>query len=256
MQNSPKLHNLSLFFTQRERGVLKSIMTELKKILVVEDEPKIADVIVAYLDREGYSAKSTASGTDALDLADSLNPDLIILDLMLPDLPGEDVCRELRKRSDVPIIMVTARTTEEERIHGLDIGADDYMTKPFSPRELVARVKSVLRRAGGEDEFLAEKLSFKEGRMVIDIARHEAKVGGRAVALTPHEFKLLATMARHPGRVYSRYELINKVQGYDFEGYERTIDAHIKNLRHKIETDSKNPEYIRTVFGVGYKFED
>ena len=231
-------------------------MMDLKKILVVEDERKIADIIVAYLDREGYSAKTTASGTEALDLADSFHPDLVVLDLMLPDLSGEEVCKELRKRSDVPIIMVTARTAEEERIKGLEIGADDYVTKPFSPRELVARVKSVLRRASGDDEFLAERLSFKDGRMVIDIGRHEIRVEGEPVTLTPHEFKLLVTMARHPGRVYSRYELINKVQGYDFEGYERTIDAHVKNLRHKIETDSKHPEYIRTVFGVGYKLED
>ena len=230
-------------------------MMDLKKILVVEDERKIADIMVAYLDREGYSAKTTVSGTEALDLADSFDPDLIVLDLMLPDLSGEEVCKELRKRSDVPIIMVTARTAEEERIKGLEIGADDYVTKPFSPRELVARVKSVLRRTGG-DEFQAERLSFKDGRIVIDVGRHEIKVEGEAVTLTPHEFKLLVTLARHPGRVYGRYELINKVQGYDFEGYERTIDAHIKNLRHKIETDSKHPEYIHTVFGVGYKFED
>ena len=231
-------------------------MMDLKKILVVEDERKIADIIVAYLDREGYSAKTTASGTEALDLADSFHPDLVVLDLMLPDLSGEEVCKELRKRSDVPIIMVTARTAEEERIKGLEIGADDYVTKPFSPRELVARVKSVLRRASGDDEFLAERLSFKDGRMVIDIGRHEIRVEGEPVTLTPHEFKLLVTLARHPGRVYGRYELINKVQGYDFEGYERTIDAHVKNLRHKIEADSKHPKYIHTVFGVGYKFED
>ena len=230
-------------------------MMDLKKILVVEDERKIADIMVAYLDREGYSAKTTASGTEALELADSFNPDLIVLDLMLPDLSGEEVCKELRKRSDVPIIMVTARTAEEERIQGLEIGADDYVTKPFSPRELVARVKSVLRRTGS-DEFLSDRLSFKDGQMVIDVSRHEIRVKGELVTLTPHEFNLLVTLARHPGRVYGRYELINKVQGYDFEGYERTIDAHIKNLRHKIETDSKHPEYIHTVFGVGYKFED
>ncbi len=231
-------------------------MVDLKKILVVEDEKKIADIIVAYLDREGYSAKTTASGAEALTLADTFSPDLVVLDLMLPDLSGEEVCRELRRRSDVPIIMVTARTAEEERIHGLDIGADDYVTKPFSPRELVARVKSVLRRVGGEDEFLAEKLTFRDGRMVVDVSRHELRVNDEVITLTPHEFKLLVTLARHPGRVYSRYELINKVQGYDFEGYERTIDAHIKNLRHKIEADSKNPDYIQTVFGVGYKFAD
>jgi DNA-binding response OmpR family regulator len=231
-------------------------MTDLKKILIVEDERKIAEIMAAYLDREGFSVKTTASGSEALGLEKSFEPNLIILDLMLPDLTGEEVCRELRKHTDTPIIMVTARTAEEELIHGLDIGADDYVTKPFSPRELVARVKTVLRRSSGDDEFLAEKLSFNNGKMLIDVGRHEVKVDGDAVTLTPHEFKLLVTMARHPGRVYSRFELINKVQGYDFEGYERTIDAHIKNLRHKIETDSKHPKYICTVFGVGYKFED
>ena len=229
-------------------------MPELRKILVVEDEKKIAAVIEAYLEREGYLVTKTASGSEALGLADSGKFDLVVLDLMLPDLSGEEVCSELRRRSDVPIIMVTARTTEDERVHGLTIGADDYLTKPFSPRELVARVKSILRRAHSDTEFLAEKIDFDDERLVIDIARHEVLVGGEAVALTPHEFKLLLTLARHPGRVYSRYELINKVQGYDYEGYERTIDAHVKNLRQKVEADPKNPQYIQTVFGVGYKF--
>ncbi len=228
----------------------------MKKILIVEDEKKIAEIIAAYLDREGYSVKKTASGTTALELAEADEPDLVILDLMLPDLPGEEVCRQLRSRSDVPIIMVTARIDEEERIRGLDLGADDYVIKPFSPRELVARVKSVLRRTGEDEEFLAERITFDDDNIIIDIARHEVKAGGELVTLTPHEFKLLVTMARHPGRVYSRYELINKVQGYDFEGYERTIDAHVKNLRQKLEVDSKKPRYIQTVFGVGYKFED
>ena len=229
-------------------------MAGARKILVVEDEKKIAKVIAAYLEREGYDVITTASGTQALQMAESDNPDLVVLDLMLPDLSGEEVCAELRRRSDVPIIMVTARTTENERVHGLTIGADDYLTKPFSPKELVARVKTILRRAHSDTEFLAEKISFGEGRLALDVSRHEVRIDGEPVALTPHEFKLLLTMARHPGRVYSRYELINKVQGYDFEGYERTIDAHVKNLRQKIEVDPKNPQYILTVFGVGYKF--
>lgn len=226
----------------------------MKKILVVEDEKKIAEVIAAYLDREGYLVTTTASGSQALKLAETINPDLVVLDLMLPDLSGEDVCRELRRRSDVAIIMVTARTTEDEKVFGLNIGADDYLAKPFSPRELVARVKSILRRTDGE-AFMAERITFDDERLVIDVNKHEVKIAGRTVALTPHEFKLLVTLARRPGRVYSRYELINKVQGYDFEGYERTIDAHIKNLRQKIEADVKHPRYVRTVFGVGYKFE-
>jgi DNA-binding response OmpR family regulator len=227
----------------------------MKKILVVEDEKKIADVVAAYLKQDGYAVTTTSSGSRALDMVDKLSPDLIVLDLMLPDLSGEEVCRRLRLQSDVPIIMLTARTTEEERVQGLTMGADDYLTKPFSPRELVARVKSVLRRVGSTDEFLLERLSFNDGRLVIDIGRHEVKREGQPVALTPHEFKLLITLARHPGRVYSRFELINQVQGYDYEGYERTIDAHVKNLRQKLEEDSRHPRYIQTVFGVGYKFE-
>lgn len=229
-------------------------MAEVRKILVVEDEKKIAEVIKAYLEREDYLVTTTASGAEALTLADSGNYDLIVLDLMLPDLSGEEVCAELRRRSDVPIIMVTARTAEDEKVHGLNIGADDYLTKPFSPRELVARIKSILRRTHSDTEFLAEKIDFDGERLVIDVARHEVRFDGEPVALTPHEFKLLLTLARHPGRVYSRYELINKVQGYDYEGYERTIDAHVKNLRQKIEADPKNPHYVLTVFGVGYKF--
>jgi len=229
-------------------------VSEIRKILVVEDEKKIADVIKAYLEREGYIVTATDSGAEALTLADSGNYNLVVLDLMLPDLSGEEVCAELRSRSDIPIIMVTARTAEDEKVHGLNIGADDYLTKPFSPRELVARVKSILRRTHSDTEFLAEKINFDDDRLAIDVARHEVRLDGEPVALTPHEFKLLLTLARHPGRVYSRYELINKVQGYDYEGYERTIDAHIKNLRQKIETNPKNPQYILTVFGVGYKF--
>ncbi|HEB13171.1 MAG TPA: response regulator transcription factor [Actinobacteria bacterium] len=231
-------------------------MADLKKILVVEDEKKISEVIKAYLEREGYLVNTTPSGREALKLAETVEPDLVVLDLMLPDLSGEEVCATLRRRSDVPIIMVTAKTAEDDRVHGLDIGADDYLTKPFSPRELVARVKSILRRTHSEEEFLAEKISFNDERLVIDITRHEVRVDGQVVALTPHEFKLLSTLSRHPGRVYSRYELINRVQGYDYEGYERTIDAHVKNLRQKIEREPKEPMYIKTVFGVGYRFED
>jgi DNA-binding response OmpR family regulator len=227
----------------------------MKKILVVEDEKKIADVVAAYLKQDGYTVTTTSSGSRALDMVDKLGPDLIVLDLMLPDLSGEEVCRRLRLQSDVPIIMLTARSSEEERVQGLTMGADDYLTKPFSPRELVARVKSVLRRVGSTDEFLSERISFNEGKLVIDIGRHEVKLEDQPVALTPHEFKLLITLARHPGRVYSRFELINQVQGYDYEGYERTIDAHVKNLRQKLEEDSRHPRYIQTVFGVGYKFE-
>lgn len=224
------------------------------KILVVEDEKKIAEVIKAYLEREGYLVTLAFSGSEALKLAEAKQPSLIVLDLMLPDLPGEEVCREIRQKSAVPIIMVTARSAEEDKISGLNIGADDYLTKPFSPRELVARIKSLLRRAYASGEILKEKLEFND-YLTIDIPKMKVLVKGKEVHLTAIEFKLLTLMAKNVGRVFNRFELINKVQGYDFEGYERTVDAHIKNLRQKIEENPKKPKFIKTVFGVGYKFE-
>jgi len=229
-------------------------MSESKKILIVEDEKKISDVVAAYLKKEGFIVKVTDSGRVALSMTASEDPDLIILDIMLPDLNGTEVCQEIRKDNDVPIIMLTALSSEDEKIAGLTLGADDYLTKPFSPRELVARVKTVLRRAKGADDPAFDVLKFGDDELVIDITKHEVTILGDQRALTPFEFKLLSILARYPGRVHSRFELINKVQGYDFEGYERTIDAHIKNLRQKIEADPKNPRYVKTVFGVGYKF--
>lgn len=239
-----------------EGSFLGIIMADNKKILIVEDEKKIAEVIAAYLEREGFRVFATDNGKGAISMSQELSPDLIVLDLMLPDLSGQEVCTQLRRISDVPIIMVTALSSEEDRVGGLSIGADDYLTKPFSPRELVARVRSILRRVNSETEPLSDILSFNEGELIIDIVRHEVKIRGRLTPLTPFEFKLLAVLARYPGRVYSRFELINKVQGYDFEGYERTIDAHVKNLRQKVEADPKNPRFIKTVFGIGYKFDE
>ena len=180
-------------------------------------------------------------------------PALIVLDLMLPDVSGEEVCDEIRARSDVPILMLTAKASEEERIEGLRSGADDYLVKPFSPRELVARVHAVLRRTRGVETPLVEALSFDEGRLQIDTVQHVVRRDGEPVDLTPNEYKLLMTLARYPGRAYSRFELINRVQGYDFEGYERTIDVHVKNLRKKIEPDPSHPRYVETVMGVGYR---
>ncbi len=229
-------------------------MSDSMKILIVEDEKKISDVVKAYLEKEGFIVKATASGREALNLVVTDDPDLIILDIMLPDLNGTEVCKEIRKDNDVPIVMLTALSSEEEKIAGLTLGADDYLTKPFSPRELVARVKTVLRRVKGRDDSATDVLRFGDDELVIDITKHEVTLSGDHKALTPFEFKLLAILARYPGRVHSRFELINKVQGYDFEGYERTIDAHIKNLRQKIEAEPKNPRYVKTVFGVGYKF--
>lgn len=224
-----------------------------RKVVVIDDEPSVQDVVRGYLERDGYLVYVAGNGAEGLALAERTRPSLIVLDLMLPDVSGEEICQRIRARSDVPILMLTAKSGEEERVGGLTIGADDYLIKPFSPRELVARVRAILRRAGGAETPLVEKLSFEDGRLTIDTVEHEVLVDGVAVDLTPNEYKLLVTLARYPGRVYSRFELINHVQGYDFEGYERTIDVHVKNLRRKIEADPRKPRYVETVFGAGYR---
>ena len=224
-----------------------------ERIVVVDDEPSVHEVVRAYLERSGYIVHSASNGRDGLALAESKQPALIVLDLMLPDLSGEEICADVRSRSDTPILMLSAKSAAEQRIRGLEIGADDYLTKPFSPRELVARVKALLRRTHGADAPLVEQLSFDGGRLRIDVERRLVTVGGDAVELTPSEYKLLVALAQYPGRVYSRFELINRVQGYDFEGYERTIDAHVKNLRKKVEPDPSSPAYVTTVHGVGYR---
>ena len=224
-----------------------------KKIVVIDDERSVREVVRGYLEKDGYLVYVAANGRDGLAVAERTKPGLIVLDLMLPDVSGEEVARQIRSRSDVPILMLTAKASEDERVGGLALGADDYLTKPFSPRELVARVRAVLRRTQGADTPLVETLSFDEGALVIDTVQHEVRRGAEIVDLTPNEYKLLTTLARYPGRVYSRFELINHVQGYDYEGYERTIDAHVKNLRKKIEPDPGHPRYVETVFGVGYR---
>lgn len=219
------------------------------KILVIEDEDKISEIVKAYLQREGYTVVVASDGETALEvLKDGF--DLIILDLMLPDMAGEEICEMIRRDSDIPIIMLTAKSDEEDRVRGLGIGADDYVVKPFSPRELVARVKALMRRTKGTKK----TYSFNNADLVIDTERHEVMKAGRAVTLTPTEFKILNTIAERPGQVFTRLQLVNTILGYDFEGYDRTIDAHIKNIRHKIEDDPRRPEYIKTVYGVGYKF--
>jgi len=221
-------------------------------ILVVEDEVKIRDLLRSYLEREGFDVVSTGSGADAIVLAQTAAPDLVILDLRLPDVRGESVASEIRRFSGVPVLMLTAKAAEQDRIHGLELGADDYVTKPFSPRELVLRAKAILRRgnsagAGGRPAL------FGGGELVIDEERRVLSVRGEPVELTPTEWGVLVALTRTPGRVYSRYELINRVRGYEFEGYERTIDSHVKNLRRKIERDPRNPRVIETVLGVGYR---
>ncbi len=222
-------------------------------VLVVEDERKIRDLVRSYLEREGLGVLTTESGAEAIALARESAPDLVILDLRLPDVPGEEVAREVRTFSAVPILMLTAKASEEDRIHGLELGADDYLTKPFSPRELVLRAKAILRRA-------RRRRTPKRGRSrsaapASSSTRSDARSGWTASrsSLTPTEFGVLAALARVPGRVYSRYELINRVRGYEFDGYERTIDSHVKNLRRKIERDPRHPEVVLTVLSVGYR---
>lgn len=226
----------------------------IKSILVVDDEAKIVEVIKSYLEAGDYQVYTASDGQSALDIFDNIQPALIILDLMLPDISGEEVCRRLRTKSRVPIIMLTAKIEEEDILTGLDIGADDYVTKPFSPRQLVARVAALLRRAEEDAIPLARVISFFNSDLVIDFQSYEVKKNGKAVNLTPNEFKMLGALLKYPQKVFTREELIHIVIGEDFEGYDRIIDTHIKNLRQKIETDSKNPIYILTVHGIGYKF--
>ncbi|EGD51006.1 two component transcriptional regulator, winged helix family [Thermoanaerobacter ethanolicus JW 200] len=226
-----------------------------KKIFVVDDEIKILEVVKSYLEHEGFSVITETNGNNVLNTLKKEKPDLVILDLMLPGISGEELCKRIRQFSNVPILMLTAKVQESDKINGFSIGADDYLTKPFSPRELVMRVKAILRRTS-DDVPLAEVMSFNNDDLVVDFKAHTVKKKGVVVNLTPNEFKILKFLIRNPNRVFTREELIEKVMGFDYEGYDRTIDAHIKNLRQKIEDDTKNPVYIKTVYGVGYKFGD
>ena len=223
-------------------------------VLVVEDETKLRDLLRVYLEREGLEVLSTGSGAEAITWARDASPDLVVLDLGLPDVPGEEVAREVRAGSDVPILILTAKTEESDRIRGLELGADDYVTKPFSPRELVLRVQAILRRGRSTDADTGS-ISFGGGELVIEEDRRRVTVRGGLVDLTPTEWGVLMALARVPGRVYSRYELINRVRGYEFEGYERTIDSHVKNLRRKIEVDPASPRLVTTVLGSGYRLD-
>ncbi len=220
-------------------------------VLLVEDERKLRDLVRSYLERAGFIVLSTGSGAEAITLAASASPDLVVLDLGLPDIPGEAVATELRAAGSVPMLMLTAKSSEEDRIRGLELGADDYVTKPFSPRELVLRVQAILRRGGPVTE--QGVASYGDGELVIDEPRREVVVHGASVDLTPTEWGLLVALATVPGRVYSRFELINRVRGYEFEGYERTVDSHVKNLRRKIGDDPGNPRIVQTVLGGGYR---
>ncbi len=221
-------------------------------ILVVDDDRKTVDLIRLYLERDGYPVLTAYDGHQALDIAHTRRPGLIILDLMLPRVDGLEICRVLRAQSDVPIIMLTAKATEENKLEGLEEGADDYITKPFSPRELVARVRAVLRR--GQVQRPDEPSHVHIQDLEVDFIRHEVRMRGSPVHLTPKEFALLEILIKQPGRVISRLELLELAFGYDYQGLERTIDVHMMNLRKKIEVDPARPAYIQTVYGLGYRF--
>lgn len=224
-----------------------------RRILIIEDDHKTTELIRLYLEREGYSVWIAADGRTGLGLIRQSQPDLVVLDLMLPKVDGLEVCRTVRREAyHVPIIILTAKSTEDDILRGLDLGADDYMTKPFSPRELVARVRTVLRRVG--DRAAAHHRLLQFDGLEIDVVRHEVRLDGKVLSLTPKEFKLLETLAREPGRAFTRLELVERVFGLDYEGLERTVDAHIVNLRKKIEPDISQLIYIQTVYGVGYRF--
>ncbi len=225
----------------------------MKAILVVDDEPKIVQIARDYLEHAGFSVLSAYDGRSALDLVRARKPDLIILDLGLPLMDGLDITRTLRKELNVPIIMLTARSEESDKLVGLELGADDYITKPFSPKELVARVRTVLRRVEPAEN-QAEVL--RSAGLTLDLPRMRTEVEGREVELTTTEFQILATLARQPGRVFTRSQLLEAVQGVAIESYERAIDAHIKNIRRKIEPDPRHPRYILMVYGMGYKLAD
>ena len=221
-------------------------------VLVVEDERKLRELLRGYLERAGFAVLTTGSGAEAIELGRQAGPSLVVLDLGLPDVPGEEVARALRATSAVPILMLTAKSGDEDRIRGLELGADDYVTKPFVPRELVLRVQAVLRR-GAPDGQEAGRESFGDGQLVVDHDRREVSVRGTPVRLTPTEWGLLVALASTPGRVFSRSELINRTRGYEYEGYERTVDSHVKNLRRKVEVDPRDPRIVETVLGGGYR---
>lgn len=225
-----------------------------RTVLVVDDDKKTVDLVRAYLERDGYRALCAYDGQAALELAQAQPPDLIVLDLMLPWLGGLDVCQALRARSDVPIIMLTARVAEADKLIGLEAGADDYLTKPFSPRELLARVRAVLRRCGAWSAGDDSPAEIRAGDLLIDTARHEVRLRGQPVPLTPKEFRLLSALARAPGRAFTRAELLARAFGADYDGLDRTVDVHLMNLRRKIEPDPARPIYVQTVYGVGYRF--
>ncbi len=227
---------------------------ECSKILIVDDEIKIVEAVRAYLENAGYNVSASYDGEEALSKFERENPDLVVLDLMLPKISGEEVCRKIRKQSRIPIIMLTAKVQEDDKINGFNIGADDYMTKPFSPRELVVRVRTLLRRCSDGISPLFNIMNWNNGNLEIDFTNMTIKKNGIKIGLTQTEFKILSSLIKYPKKVFTREEIIELALGMDYDGFDRTIDSHIKNLRSKIEDDSSNPVYILTVRGLGYKF--
>ena len=223
-----------------------------RTILVVDDEPKLRDLVRSYLERAGYHVFETGSGNEAIQIVQRIHPDLVVLDLGLPDVSGEEVIRTVRRTSDVPVVMLTARASEGDRIAGLKLGADDYVTKPFSPRELVARVEAVLRRSRGLRP--GQAATYAQGRLEVDSDSRAVSLDAVTLQLTRTEFDLLVALASRPGRAWSRFELVSRIQGDDYDGYERNVDAHVKNLRHKLGDDPRRPIFVLTVPGIGYKF--
>lgn len=223
-----------------------------KKVLVVDDEPQILKVLKAYLEKAGFQVISASDGKSTLSIFQRERPDFLILDLNLPGMDGLEVCKAIRRDSNVPILILTARVEEMDRLIGLELGADDYVIKPFSPREVVARVKTIFRRTSSE---ATKQDIIRAGQLLIDQEQHTVSLAGQTIDLTPTEFEILVILAKQPKRVFSRMQIMEQAQGDAFEGYERTIDAHIKNIRLKLEPNPKKPVYIQTVFGLGYKFE-
>lgn len=221
-------------------------------ILLVEDDARIAEVAIAYLIQAGFRVKHVSSGREAINIISTEPPSLVVLDLMLPDLSGEAVCRELKERADIPVVILTAKASEEERLAGFALGADDYIVKPFSPREMVARVQAVLKRAGNTENGM--RLSFNGGQLVIDDRNYTVVCREAVIRLTAVEFKILFALAATPGKTFTREELVDKAMGYNFDGYERNIDSHIKNIRQKLGDSTKAPLFLITVYGLGYRF--
>lgn len=227
-----------------------------RSVLVVDDEPGLLDLAGQYLRKAGYTVRLAATGERALAAVATQMPDMVILDLRLPDIPGEEVCTKIRRTSDVPILMLTAKSSEEDRLRGLSLGADDYLVKPFSPRELVARVRAILRRSDSTSP-LSDVLPRAGGRLVVDLVRREARLDDQPLGLTQTELRVLATLARYPGRAYTRFELLEAAQGPDIDTLLRTIDVHVKNLRRKLDTVASDAgAWVQTVYGVGYRFDD